>query len=80
MQKSVDIAYRVCYNNYALRETSSCHCGDDSVGDPPVLIPNTEVKPYCADGTCLATDRESRKLPHFIKSCLVYAKQLFLLL
>ena len=40
------------------------HCGDDSVGDPPVLIPNTEVKPYCADGTGLATSRESRKLPH----------------
>ncbi len=25
--------------------------GDNSEGDPPVSIPNTEVKPFCADGT-----------------------------
>lgn len=26
--------------------------GDDSEGDTPVTIPNTEVKPLCADNTC----------------------------
>ena len=29
-------------------------------GVPPVLIPNTEVKPFRADGTWLETTRESR--------------------
>ena len=32
-------------------------------GDPPVPIPNTEVKPLCVDGTWLVTARESRSLP-----------------
>ena len=27
------------------------HCGDDSGEDPPVLIPNTEVKLSCAEST-----------------------------
>ena len=27
------------------------HSGDNGEGDPPVLIPNTEVKPFSADGT-----------------------------
>ena len=39
------------------------HSGDDSEGDPPVPIPNTEVKPFNADGTWLDTTWESRKLP-----------------
>ena len=30
---------------------------------PPVPIPNTEVKPFSADGTWLETARESRSLP-----------------
>ena len=37
--------------------------GDNSERDPPVLIPNTEVKPLSADGTWLATARESRTSP-----------------
>ena len=37
--------------------------GDDGERDPPVPIPNTEVKPLCADGTWLETARESRTLP-----------------
>ena len=37
--------------------------GDHIAGDPPVLIPNTEVKPCRADGTNLATDWESRSSP-----------------
>ena len=40
--------------------------GGNGEGDPPVPIPNTEVKPLCADGTWLETARESRSLPHFI--------------
>ena len=37
--------------------------GDLSEGDPPVPIPNTEVKPFSADGTAWATVWESRTLP-----------------
>ena len=37
--------------------------GDDSWREPPVPIPNTEVKPPNADGTELGTAWESRKLP-----------------
>ena len=37
--------------------------GDNGIGDPPVPIPNTEVKPYSADDTKRATAWESRTLP-----------------
>ena len=37
--------------------------GDYGERDPPVPIPNTEVKPFSADGTWLETARESRTLP-----------------
>ena len=37
--------------------------GDYSLRVPPVPIPNTEVKPQHADGTWLATARESRSSP-----------------
>ena len=37
--------------------------GDHSKRVPPVTIPNTEVKPLCADDTWLATTWESRILP-----------------
>ena len=37
--------------------------GDDSKRDPPVPIPNTEVKPLSAEGTWLATARENRTPP-----------------
>ena len=37
--------------------------GDNSLRDPPVPIPNTEVKPLSADGTWLATARESKTSP-----------------
>ena len=39
--------------------------GGYSVGEPPLPIPNREVKPYRADGT--AVRWESRSLPIFIK-------------
>ena len=38
--------------------------GGDGCGDPPVPIPNTEVKPAGADGTWGADPRESRKPPN----------------
>ena len=40
--------------------------GDYSLRDPPVPIPNTEVKPQHADGTWLETARESRSSPDSI--------------
>ena len=46
----------------------SQHSGGDSERDPPVPIPNTEVKPFSADGTWLETARESRTLPDSTKS------------
>ena len=45
-------------------ETTDRHfSGGHSVGETPVPIPNTEVKPHSADGTALATEWESRSLP-----------------
>ena len=41
------------------------HTGDDSKRDPPVPIPNTEVKPLSAECTWLETARENRTLPVF---------------
>ena len=37
--------------------------GDDSKEEPPVPMPNTEVKLLNVDGTWRVTARESRKLP-----------------
>ena len=37
--------------------------GGNSLRDPPVPIPNTEVKPQHADSTWLATAREGRSPP-----------------
>jgi hypothetical protein len=39
--------------------------GGHSKEDPPVPIPNTEVKLFCADGTARATVWESRTPPFF---------------
>ena len=44
------------------------HCGDNSLKDPPVLIPNTEVKLQRAESTCRVTCREDRSLPHSINT------------
>ena len=40
--------------------------GGNDEGVPPVPIPNTEVKPFSADGTWLVTARESRSPPDSI--------------
>ena len=53
------------------------HCGDDSVEDPPVLIPNTEVKLNCAESTWLVTAREDRESPHSTKKELLKREVLF---
>ena len=37
--------------------------GDNGEGVPPVLIPNTEVKPFSAESTWLDTAREDMTLP-----------------
>ena len=47
------------------------HSGDNGEGDPPVLIPNTEVKPFSADGTWLDTTWESRTSPVPVKKRVV---------
>ena len=55
------------------------HCGDDSVEDPPVLIPNTEVKLNCAESTWLATAWEDKESPHSIFKDLSYNEKGLLL-
>ena len=42
--------------------------GGDSEKDPPVPIPNTEVKLLSAESTCLDTDRKDRTPPNFYSS------------
>ena len=54
------------------------HCGDHSEEDPPVLIPNTEVKLFYAESTERETAWEDRKLPHFIHSAEVTPRRLLL--
>ena len=46
----------------------SLFLGDHSEGDPPVPIPNTEVKPFSPDGTARASVWERRKLPGISQS------------
>jgi hypothetical protein len=52
-------------------ECSGCRArhvsGGNSGGEPPVPIPNTEVKPACADGTWGVGPRESRSPPGFLE-------------
>ncbi len=50
------------YAVVSVQETLN-HSGGNGERDPPVLIPNTEVKPLSADGTWLDTTWESRTLP-----------------
>ena len=54
----------VRFSGYAKPYTIS---GDYGERDPPVPIPNTEVKPFSADGTWLETIWESRTLPDSMK-------------
>ena len=52
-----DISHNV---NGCESENSSDISSDDSEGVTPVPIPNTEVKPFSADGTWLEATWESR--------------------
>ena len=49
---------------YSRKARDIYHCGDNGGEDPPVLIPNTEVKLTSAENTILVTIWEDRKLPH----------------
>lgn len=37
--------------------------GGNSDGDPPLSIPNREVKPVCADGTAIPSGRVGSRQP-----------------
>ena len=50
--------------------------GAFSEGGTPVPTPNTEVKPFSADGTTLVTVRESRSAPTLIFSPILHKTQL----
>src|ERR1700686_3267921 len=52
--------------------------GNLTAGDPPVPIPNTEVKPRWADGTARESVWESRSLPALIKATFRNERGLFL--
>ncbi len=58
-----------------VKDSCSDNCRGIGVGDtnaegPPVPIPNTEVKLCSAENTCLATSRENRSLPTFLRETL----------
>ena len=55
-----NLIFPVAVGNYRLYN----HCGDNSLKDPPVLIPNTEVKLLSAEGTWSDTTWETKTLPH----------------
>ena len=58
-------AFPVWFSGRSPEQTNELNTisGDNGKRDPPVPIPNTEVKPLRADGTWLATARESRSSP-----------------
>ena len=51
--------------------------GDDGGVDPPVPIPNTEVKHTSAEGTWGATPWENRTLPGSVKSLSEHLREAF---
>ena len=54
------------FNGYVFGAVSTFFAAglhNKSTGGPPVLIPNTEVKPCSAEDTRPATARENRKMP-----------------
>ena len=60
MKRSLDVRFSGYAKPYKIS-------GDYGERDPPVPIPNTEVKPFSADGTWLETTWESRTLPDSMK-------------
>ena len=74
---------RLCSDGAETKKTKDCtnpsqFSGDNGERDPPVPIPNTEVKPFSADGTWLETTWESRTLPDSTKKSLRRCLGLFL--
>ena len=67
MQLSVLLTERKNRIYLGVKSKLYSHCGGYGGEDPPVLIPNTEVKLSCAESTLWATAREDRSPPHFIK-------------
>ncbi len=53
------------YNWFLISLVAHRFFGGHSKEDPPVPIPNTEVKLFCADGTAWVTVWESRSPPIF---------------
>ena len=51
--------------------------GGNGIEDPPVPIPNTEVKLNCAEGTWLDTAWEIRSLPDFQKEKPSFVRRFF---
>ena len=58
-------------------ENSQTISGDNSLREPPVPIPNTEVKPQHAEGTWLETARETRSSPDSISEDVLATSSLF---
>ena len=69
--KEIGFVY-IEYTNYKEKN------GGYSEGEPPLTIPNREVKPFSADGTAFRW--ESRSLPVFFINCLVSFDRAFFLL
>ena len=59
-------------------ESISNHSGGNGKRDPPVLIPNTEVKPLRAECTWLDTARETMAPPDLTKDFELILEVLFL--
>ena len=51
--------------------------GDNGEGETPDPIPNSEVKPFSADGTARETVWESRTLPGIIRKALLKNRAFF---
>ena len=71
--KEVPIGYRMNGDSNMLTIS-----GGNDEGVPPVPIPNTEVKPFSADGTWLVTARESRSPPDSTNKPLAFSRWFFL--
>ena len=51
---------------FGFEGTTFSHSGGESEEDPPVPIPNTEVKLLCVENTWWVTARENRLLPLYM--------------
>ena len=65
MAETIKFAARSWANDKRPKTSDRCYdfVGDLTAGDPPVPIPNTEVKPRRADGTARESVWEIRSSP-----------------